>query len=134
METAQKYEALIDEVNAILVELNPIPKMGGCDWENGHGFVQQDKDAVISVRRQLLTIAARHIEHPWIVQSLENDSVDTSYAGRLISEFKFLTPLYQGWIRISNIDKQYREWGQAYFALHPEESPALKAIKSIENV
>ena len=29
-------------------------------------------------------------------------------------------PLWRAWCRLTNIDDQGREWGQAYFAMHPE--------------
>ena len=120
------YENLIKEVKAIIDSLLPIPKMNGCDFENGHGFVQQDKESVKRVRNKLLQIAKRYITHHWIDQSLESETVHPSYAGRLISEMPFLNPLYSGWNRISNMDAQFREWGQGYFAANPDESPALK--------
>jgi len=122
-----EYDDLLNAVSGIMLELNPIPKMNGCDFENGHGFVQQEKDAILSVRKQLLTLASKHIDHPWIAQSLNDITVHPSYAGRLIAESSFLEPVYRGWNRISNIDHKDREWGQGYFAAHPEKAPALKS-------
>jgi hypothetical protein len=119
-----KYEALIDEIDNVMRKLNPIPEMKDCDFANGHGFVQQAKAAFLIVKIDILNIAKRYTDHDWIQQTVDSDSVSLSYAGRIIDEMP--RPLPRAWTRLMCIDKDYREWGQPYFALNPGEAPYLK--------
>jgi hypothetical protein len=119
------YETLIDTVNTIMARLKPLPREDGCDFRNGHSFVQQSKAAFKLVKLNLLNEVKKHINHKWIRQTMEDETVHLSYVGRLIDDCN-IPPLNNAWSRLMCIDKEYREWGQPYFANNPEESPALQ--------
>ena len=119
------YESLIAEVKTIMQALKPTPKDDGCNFANGYSFVQQKKGMVKLTRLNLLNVIKRYIDHKWIIQSMEDDTVHPSWVGRLVDESD-LRPLSDAWYRISNIDKEYREWGQPYFANNPEKSHVIQ--------
>lgn len=120
------YEELIDLVNKIMSALNPLPKDAGCDFSNGHSFVQQSASTFKLVKSNLLAVIKRFIDHRWVQQTIDDNTVHLSFVGRLVGEGN-LHPLSNAWKRLSCIDKEYREWGQQYFAEHPEESKALSS-------
>lgn len=115
---AIKRDALCVQVDAIMSTLPARPNDTGCNFSNGHGYFQHDADRAATVRYALLTLAKKHIAHRWIDESIANPDVDSSWAGRIISEGP--TPIYQAWVRIQCMDKQWREWGQPYYAMHSE--------------
>jgi len=123
------YERLIVEVETIMKSLKPTPKDSGCNFENGHSFVQQQKKIVKLTRLNLLNVIKRYIDHKWITQSIEDDTVHPSWVARLVGGTD-LCPLSDAWYRISNIDKESREWGQGYFVENPEKSPALRMVSA----
>lgn len=116
------YEALIVEVETIMRKLDPIPEMDGCNFSNGYGFVQQTRAAFLIVKLELLLIAKRYTEFHWIQQTVDDDTVHLSYAGRIIDEC-CPRPVNRAWYRLMCIDKQFREWGQPYYANNPEKAP-----------
>lgn len=122
-----KYEDLIERINLIMSALKPIPT--DIDFRNGGSFVQQNKIYFDKVRANLLTEIGNYIDHPWIKQTIADDKIDPSWVGRLVGDYG-IKPLVSAWYRISCIDKEYREWGQVYFRNNPNESDALKSIKS----
>lgn len=122
------YEALIERVNTIMSGLKPLPKDEGCDFANGYSFVQQSKAAFKLVKLNLLNEIKKHINHKWVEQTMEDDDMHLLYVGRLVGDYD-INPLSKALYRLMCIDKEYREWGQPYFANNPEESPALKNEK-----
>jgi hypothetical protein len=52
-------------------------------------------------------------------QTIDNETVHSSYVGRLLGDYG-IRPLENAWYRFSCVDKQYREWGQPYFATNPD--------------
>lgn len=113
------YESLCAEVADVVAALPALPKDDGCKFANGGGYVQHNPDTFRAVRTKLLQIAQRECPHRWITESLEKgDEIHASWAGRIISESS--TPLWRAWNRIYCTDKQFREWGQPYYAEHPE--------------
>ena len=123
------YESLIAEVETIMKALKPTPKDDGCNFANGYSFVQQQKGIVKLTRLNLLNVIKRYIDHKCITQSMEDDTVHPSWVGRLVGETD-LRPLSDAWYRISNIDKESREWGQGYFVENPDKSPALRTVSA----
>lgn len=123
------YEKLIVEVETIMKPLKPAPKDDGGKFANGHYFIQQQKGIVKLTKLNLLNVINRYIDHKWITQSMEDDAVHPSWVGRLVGETD-LRPLSDAWYRISNIDKESREWGQGYFVENPDKSPALRTVSA----
>ncbi len=114
-----EYEALCAEIAAVVGKLKPIPKDDGCRFANGGGFIQQDEATFREVRRGLLLIAQRVCPMKWIDESLADETVHASWAGRIIGESS--RPLSSAWNRIHCTDGTFREWGQPYYAMHPDQ-------------
>ena len=112
------YEILIDKVNKIM-SLLPHP-IDDDSFFNGGGYIQHCKANVKLSRINLLNLYGQYIKHPWIQQSIDNDKIDPSLVSRLLSDCN-INPFIKSWNRLSCVDAKYREWGQPYFAQHPEE-------------
>ena len=123
------YEALCSEVAQVVAALPTLPEDDGCDFVNGHGYIQHDADTFRRAREALLKIAQRECPHHWIDDSLaKGDEVHASWAGRIIGDSS--RPLYSAWNRIACTDKQFREWGQPYYAEHPEQAPEQRQVNA----
>ena len=87
------HEALCADVATILATLNPRPNNSG--FNNGGGYVQQSAESFGAAHAALLIVANRCINgHP---------------RPEVVSK---------AWLRIMCTDKNFREWGQPYFANH----------------
>lgn len=101
-----KYELLIDRVNSIMNTLSK--HTDSCDFSNGSGYLQHDKTTLKNAKISLLTIMKEYIDHKWIQQTIDDDSIHPSHVGRLISDYG-IRPLERAWNRIQCIDSKYRE-------------------------
>jgi hypothetical protein len=120
------YEALCAEIDEVMATLPPRPNDDGCGFSNGHGYLQHDRVQFIRARTALLHIANRLMPHKWFEQALADETIHASWAGRLISEMS--RPLDRAWSRFMCIDDRLREWGQPYYAAHPEDAPELACL------
>lgn len=119
---AKERELLCAEVAEIMASLQPIPKLTGCGFENGGGYIQHYPSKIDPARRAILKAAQRYTDHKWLQQTIDKPGeVHPSYAGRIIGEC-CPAPLYQAWHRFECMDKSLREWGQPYYAAHPEQA------------
>ena len=118
------HEALCAEIAAVVATLPPLPSDDGCRFSNGHGFIQHDPANFYAARTSLLKIAQRVCPHKWIDQSLADSTVDSGWAGRIIGESS--APLNRAWYRVSCVDKNLREWGQPYYATHPDQGEQIR--------
>jgi len=140
METITKYKAFDgkeftnkdkcteyeEQSNLALEVISCIHKApDSCDFANGSGYIQHEHKDVSIVRNELLELAKFYTDHKWIQQSIDDHSVDTSWAGRIIGEY-CNESLNKAWNRISCIDNQLREWGQPYYASHPNMGQQVK--------
>lgn len=119
------HEALIAAVGIIMSKLPSKPQDDGCRFSNGEGYIQHDKVILHKVKIQLLELMKKIVNHAWIQQTIDDESVHPSYVGRLIGEHG--GPLNSAWHRFQCIDRQHREWSQPFFASNPE-----KASKQIQ--
>ena len=119
-----KYELLIKRVDEIMALLPPIPKDDNCNYGNGGGYVKHDKAKLRNAQIQLLEICKEYIDHKWIQQTIDDETVHSSYVGRLLDDYG-IRPLNDAWFRFSCVDNQYREWGQPYFAINPDKGTDL---------
>jgi hypothetical protein len=93
-----------------------------CDFSNGNGYIQHDKDRLLSVRNDFLEFCKRYSDHKWIQETIDKGfDAHPSWAGRILSEC-LPRSIYKHWHRLSCIDNQFREWGQPYYADHPEQA------------
>lgn len=115
-----EHELITDEINAWVSQLPEKPNLDGCAFENGAGYVQHAEEMFMRVRSELCEIANRLCPHPWFEQTIEKGlAAHSSNAGRIIGEIQNKA-LQKAWHRIECTDKMFREWGQPYFANHPQ--------------
>jgi hypothetical protein len=113
------YEAACAEIERIMAPLGQIPNLPACGFENGAGYLQHDKDVARAARRSLLEIANRLMPHNWFVQAITDETVHPSWPGRMISEMGNRS-LDRAWSRFNCMTPDFREYGQPYYASHPE--------------
>ena len=111
------HEYNVDLAKNIMVALGDKPD--GCDFANGHGYIRHYSPTANRARRDYLEFCKRYSDHKWIQQSIDDASIDTSWAGRIIGECA-PPSISAMWNRFSCIDSEGREWGQAYYAANPE--------------
>lgn len=117
------HESYVQSAKNIMSILKPVPNDDG--FYNGHSFVSHWSEDVIGARRKLIVLCAEITGDPTIKHLLDHRFLTRTYATRMLSEV--LTPsIYKMWCRFENMDEHWREWGQQYFAINPDESPALK--------
>jgi hypothetical protein len=120
-----KHEKLIKNIKFIMSQLEPLPKESGCKFENGDGYIQQDKTMVNKAMIELVKLSK--IKDP---DYINKDFYKNPFAwrngilGRIFSDSSDL--FYHEWIRFMRMDEQYREWGQPYFAMNPNKGTNRK--------
>lgn len=123
--SCRKHELLLAEVGAIMARLPSLPDNEDYKFGNGGGYIQHDVETFMSVRRQLLELANTIEPHKWFTDAIEKGlDVHASWPGRLISDMG--GPLNKAWYRIMCVDKLFREWGQPYYAEHPNEGEQIR--------
>jgi hypothetical protein len=115
----QEYEDNCRAADLAVSRLPPRPKGDGCAFENGHGYIQHDRETFLKVRRLLLEQAKKESPHAWIDQAIADETVHPSWAHRWISEC-CCGQLGKAWYRILCTDSQFREWGQPFYAANPD--------------
>ena len=121
-----KYEELIKAVNSIMSKLPPKPKDDTCSFSNGEGYIQHSDINFNKVRLELLELMRLHIKSDWIQQNIDDSTIHSSWIGCLLDENREVEPIRRAWFRISCTDSKYREWGQGYYAEHPEKGNHIK--------
>jgi hypothetical protein len=125
---AQAHDRLCAETADIIKLLHPIPE--DCDFSNGGGFVQQIPAVALAVQRGIVKVARRYFNRDEIYDRhfdyAENAEkpVGYTFVGRLIND-GCPNVLYGAWHRIMCMDENFREWGQPYFASHPNEAKQI---------
>jgi hypothetical protein len=126
---AMAHDALCVEVAALVAKLHARPD-DGCNFSNGHGFIRQDKDAVLAVQRGLVAIARRYFGSDEIYERHFRYSEEAekptghTFVGRLIDD-GCPAPVTRAWQRLMCIGEDFREWGQPYYANHPNEAEQI---------
>lgn len=103
----------IERVNSML----PRAVDTNCRFANGHGYIQHDKAKVEAFRQAIAELIRSEGFDETVVKSFLE--YPRGLAGRCLDDGGSL--LYDLWSRSSCIDDKWREWGQAYYALHPEQ-------------
>ena len=121
------YEVANKSLNKLMSRLNPVPEDDGCRFGNGHGYVQQDATTVNQVMKQLVKLAEPIIGKDPKWQPVLDDPFKYRWGiiGRYLDDCGNRN-LYRAWGRFMNMDDQYREWGQGYFAMHPNEGEQIE--------
>lgn len=118
-----EYEQTIERVDRIMARLPKLPKDDGCSFANGHGFIQHDKDVLISVWNDLLDEFLKKIDHQWLSES--NMKAHPNYVGRLVDDYG-IRPYSSSWYRMQCIDiNTCKEYGQPFYATHPDRAEQI---------
>jgi len=116
-----RYESVCAEVEQIMATLAAVPDLPSCEFANGAGYLQHDPATAKAARTALLAIANRIMPHKWFEQSITDESVHPSWAGRLIGEMNEKC-MWKAWRRFECMTPDFREFGQSYFVSHPGEA------------
>jgi len=94
-------------------------KPKGCAFSNGEGYLQHDEENLKEAKIRLLCVYERFCDHRWI-QDTKKDNIHPSFVARIIGEYE--GGLSRHWYRFMCIDKEFREWGQPFYADIPEQA------------
>jgi len=121
-----KYEAVSERIINTVAQLGEQPELPGCGFANGDGYLQHEEETFMRVRNGLCEIAYEISPHRWFKETIEKGlEAHESWAGRIISEIGNRS-LDKAWHRIACTDSQFREWGQPYYASHPEQAKQVR--------
>lgn len=126
----EAYEKLCVEVDALIATLKPRPDLPGCRFENGAGYIQQERGAVLDFQRAITRIAKRSFTSDEFAGHFDfamnaDKPVGYTMVGRLIDE-GCPRPVGKAWQRIMCMDSRFREWGQPYYTNHPEKAEQVE--------
>lgn len=116
MDECIKHEQLIEEVNVVMSVLPTRP--ASTEFVNGCGYIQHDKNILGETKIKLLKICQRYIQHQWIFQTMEDETIHPNWVYMLLGEYG-ITPLTNAWHRFVCIDSKGREWGQPFWVQGP---------------
>lgn len=126
-----EYETLCERVKKIMSQLSEPPLDENCQFANGYGYIQHNPVVFRKVRNELLDEFSTKIDHKWITQS-KSDGAHPSWVGRLVSDYN-IKAYYTAWHRIQCTDKDFREFGQVYYAEHPNEAELFNVFEGVSN-
>lgn len=110
-----EYQAKIFDVSNMLP---PLPKEDDCNFANGHGFIQHDKEVFNKYKSAILELGGLRVHSEMTEWAKTPDEVpNMGITGRYFDDGD--PELYRLWGRVMCTDSDYREWGQPYFALNP---------------
>ncbi len=104
-----RHESLQDEADAVCAIIGPAVKDDGCNFANGHGYVQRDPDAVFRAEKALRDACLR-------LHGNDNP--------RYLCDSN--SPFCSVSVRLRCIDVKGREWGQPYYANNMNEGDQVE--------
>ena len=116
---AVNHDSLCLEIKEVMSALPKRPSNVG-EFENGVGFIQHHPHVFWGVRDSLIAIGKRYIKDSLLDQCIKDRDIHPSWVLRLSDEQ--CPALSRAWYRIMCTDKNLREWGQPYFADHPDKA------------
>lgn len=117
-EKCREYEVLMDLMEEIGKILIPLPKQDSTNFSNGGSYIQQTAENVESFRMAVYNEAFPYISHLNVPETPEGLN-PLGMVGKFIYECCPKT-IYLQWERLMCIDSEFREWGQPYYAIHPD--------------
>lgn len=113
----EKYEVILAKVNKILSDMPCGEKIDR--FTNGRGYIQHSADVVQSLKESIVELANEYFNPK------DNYKYFNYYLSRCIddSNMKCLSKMSY---KIMCIDEDNREWGQPYFAAHPNEAEQIR--------
>lgn len=120
-EECEKHERLLVQIERAIKPLGSPPKEDGCSFANGGGYLQHDLPTVEAVKLALIDLAAVPEN---VKEGVRTRPASHSIIGRYLDDGD--SPVRKGWYRLMCIDEQGREWGQPFYALHPEQATQVR--------
>ena len=120
------YETTVMTINQIMARLPARPD-NGSRFVNGKGYIQHNKAVFLRAQRALVhlldaSLAEDSTYERHISAALASEiPVGLCFIGRLIDDMG-PAPLRTAWNRILCTNSRFREYGQPYYALHPEKA------------
>jgi len=106
----EKHELFLGEIDKIESMLAKRPD--DTKFANGGGYVYQNRETITKARSLFLDLAGRVLRR-------DVRQVSGSWLGRYLDDND--SPLYSFYLRLFYcIDQHSREWGQVYYANHPD--------------
>lgn len=115
--SAKLYEDILWEIHSI--ERNLPERPDNTDFANGHGYIQHQMESLRQARELLYDLALR--VHPSMI---EYDFFSYGFVRALDDSNSVLGKLY--YRLVTCVDADLREWGQPYFANHPEHAKQVR--------
>ncbi len=129
LEFTDSTDCIQHELNcSLLVEImSSLPTApDGVGYEGGEGFLQHDEQQFLAVQDMFLDHLKRYTNNESIEAAKgKRYPVGMSIVGRLVDD---CCPgsVSKHWYRIMCTDRQFREWGQPYFAINPGTGTELR--------
>ena len=108
------HEAILRNIEMVMSHLVKSPD--SCEFQNGHGFIQQRPSDVELVKNAIIDMWGSDDQ---IKEEARKHSPRFSILGRIFDDSG--SPLRKPWYRLCCIDDHYREWGQMFFAINPDQ-------------
>lgn len=136
MHKCSEHETVMRDIKDVTATLEPIPD--DMDFTNGHGYIQQFPVHFNFAKAQALRLAIKYTPdnedkiNGYIKEYTLNARSYSHEPGaflELMRKLKYLGTKRQVIIflcdRFCQTDTKYREWGQMYYALNPEEGKQI---------
>lgn len=119
----KKYERLLVKIQKVELILGRKPKDSNCNFSNGDGYVQHSKKDVLAFKSAIVELCRKYCKHEVFNYPLK-EIYPMGLGGRILDDSN--SPIRRPWNRLCCIDEKYREWGQPYYALHPNEGKQVE--------
>lgn len=116
LDKCMEHEVLLIKIDNILEKL--VPASDDIEFTNGEGYIQQERDIVKQAIKESTELYNKSRKE----MSKKIETI--MYYGRLLQDSG--SPLYNLYSRFDCIDTKMREWGQPYFAYHPEKGKQIE--------
>lgn len=132
---ATTADRLIVRLQKATKPLGKKPSDPHCDFSNGGGYIQHDMKVVLLCRIAVVKILREGPLKWYMAERTEKEGLKDSdwhpsgILSRVIDDSDLPDRVKNIWYRFSCIDVKGREWGQPYFALHPEKGVQKKILR-----
>lgn len=122
-----KHEALKLRIKEIISQLYDIPDNTG--FSNGSGYVQQNKYVVEKVKNEIIDLIKENSNDKEYQKTIELHRNSKPRLGWISYCLSDNSPFNNCWHRLMCMDDDFKEWGQPYFAMNPEQGTQIRINK-----
>ena len=116
------HESMLEQIKNAMSLLKPKPENDNCKFANGDGYIQQNVSDVLKAMVEVVTVADPGINKSQMQSFLSDPfACRNGIIGRYLSDCGN-NAAWEAWSRFMCIDDLGREWGQPYYASHPEDA------------